>query len=321
MSWKKPTPKAPFGSSLQNQFGNASLLLCKPQNHFWLCLCGGFKRFYFHLLFGEMIQFDDNIFQRGLTHYIVIYIYIYIYIWEGLKNGPSKNCGYLLRRHPFRDFETLLRCNNKNRFRPCRWHWDIGTIYVYIGTLGTNDTKKPPKSRRLSKNYQTIFFLSGYVFPSRLSKPFFLSTIFAHVFFFPPPTPAEISSKCWFQTFLIVTLTWANAPMWQAYFSNEWLNHQLENNDLERVEQKLNTRIRLGRSLSSWLQRRCNIKIPKVKELHSKIGKVLEVLRFFHNGWRGKWVWGFLLLLLLLLFLKVGSDGILHYLESVHVYK
>ena len=40
----------------------------------------------------------------------------------------------------------------------------------------------------------------------------------------------------------------------------------------------------------SRLKRSCDNKMSKVKELHSKIGKVLEVLQFFHHAWRGKWI-------------------------------
>ena len=35
-------------------------------------------------------------------------------------------------------------------------------------------------------------------------------------------------ARWWFQTFFILTPTWGNHPIWRAYFSNGWLNHQLD---------------------------------------------------------------------------------------------
>ena len=32
----------------------------------------------------------------------------------------------------------------------------------------------------------------------------------------------------WFQFLLIFSPTWGDDPIWQAYFSNGWFNHQLD---------------------------------------------------------------------------------------------
>jgi len=46
------------------------------------------------------------------------------------------------------------------------------------------------------------------------------------------PASNEAKSRWWFQTFFIFTLTWGDDPIWRAYFSNGWLNHQLVNPSL-----------------------------------------------------------------------------------------
>ena len=41
-------------------------------------------------------------------------------------------------------------------------------------------------------------------------------------------SPDSRKTRWWFQRFLIFKPTWGNNPIWRAYFSNGWLNHQLE---------------------------------------------------------------------------------------------
>ena len=50
------------------------------------CLVGGFKYFLFSSLPGEMIQFDEHIFQRGWNHQLLVFRCVFL---EAKKNGRS----------------------------------------------------------------------------------------------------------------------------------------------------------------------------------------------------------------------------------------